>query len=178
MTVEAPVAPDEQIPEETPAVSGAPAAEAPSSSGSRAGLDRARLGLTAPAAPAEPDAVAEPIIGVRLLDGGIIEVAVPPNREIKGPEARVAGAAVRTLADGNRVPVLLIISGAVGISQEVRQVYAGSIAASAFAIVGETPVDRVIAHYLLRSSSETIPADFFTSRTEALEWLRPYAREK
>jgi len=156
MTVAAPVAPDapdEKIPEDPQTLAAAPAAAAP---------------------PSTP----EPIIGVRQLQGGIIEVALPPNREIEGPEARVAGAAVRTLADGRRVPVLLSISGVVGVSVEARQVYAGSIAASAFALVGESPADRVIAHYLLRSRTETIPAEFFLSRTEALEWLRPYTSEK
>ncbi len=103
---------------------------------------------------------------------------MPPNREIEGPEAHVAGAAVRALAGGERAPVLLVISGVVGVSVEARQVYAGSIAATAFALVGESPVDRVIAHYLLRSRTETIPAEFFMSRTEALEWLRPYTSEK
>ncbi|MET3809310.1 hypothetical protein [Arthrobacter sp. UYEF3] len=153
MTVEAPVASDEEIPEEVRAVGGASADAAPSTS-------------------------AEPLIGVRQLEGEIIEVTLPPNQEINGPEARVAGAAVRAFADGRRVPVLLVISGAVGVSVEARQVFAGSIAATAFAIVGETPVDRVIAHYLLRSKTETIPAAFFCSRTEALEWLRQYTSEK
>ncbi|QDW28945.1 hypothetical protein FFF93_003460 [Arthrobacter sp. KBS0702] len=167
MTVEAPVAPDapdEKIPEDPRALAGAPAAAAQS------------LLTAEPTLAAEP--TPEPIIGVRQLQGGIIEVALPPNREIEGPEARAAGAAVRTLADGLRVPVLLNISGVVGVSAEARQVYAGSIAASAFALVGESPVDRVIAHYLLRSRTETIPAEFFLSRTEALEWLRPYTSEK
>lgn len=160
MTVEAPVAPDapdEELPAEAPTPVAPLAAPAPS------------LSTREPAA--------EPVIGVRQLDGGIIEVALPPNREIGGPEARVAGAAVRALADGRRVPVVLIISGVVGVSVEARQVYAGSIAATAFALVGESPVDRVIAHYLLRSRSETIPAEFFLSRAEALEWLRPYTSE-
>ena len=175
MTVEAPVAPDGQIPEQTPAVTDAPDLGTPSSS--LAELSLAGLGLAEPHIP-EPEAAAEPIIGVRLLKGGIIEVALPPNREIKGPEARAAGAAVRALADGKRVPVLLVISGVVGVSAEARQVYAGSIAATAFALVGESPVDRVIAHYLLRSRTETIPAEFFISRTDALKWLRPYTSEK
>ena len=153
MTVAAPVAPKEDIPQEPQARDAAQAGEASSSS-------------------------VQPVIDVRRLEGGIIEVALPPHGEIEGPEAQVAGAAVRELADGKRVPVLLIISGVVGVSAEARQVYAGSIAASAFALVGESPVDRVIAHYLLRSKSDTIPADFFLSRTEALEWLRPYTSEK
>ena len=179
MTVEAPAAPGGQVPEETPALLDAPGDGSPSSS--LTVLSLAELGLAEPGIP-EPEpaaeAPAEPVIGVRLLEGGIIEVALPPNREIEGPEAREAGAAVRTLADGKRVPVLLVISGVVGVSVEARQVYAGSIAASAFALVGESPVDRVIAHYLLRSRTETIPAEFFISRTDALKWLRPYTSEK
>ncbi|WP_346960599.1 hypothetical protein [uncultured Arthrobacter sp.] len=175
MTVEAPVAPDGQVPEETPALLDAPGDGSPSSS--LTVLSLAELGLAEPGVP-PAEAPAEPVIGVRLLEGGIIEVALPPNREIEGPEAREAGAAVRTLADGKRVPVLLVISGVVGVSVEARQVYAGSIAASAFALVGESPVDRVIAHYLLRSRTETIPAEFFISRTDALKWLRPYTSEK
>ena len=179
MTVEAPVAPDGQVPEEAPALLHAPKAGTPSSS--LTVLSLAEVGLAEPGIP-EPEpaaeAPAEPVIGVRLLEGGIIEVALPPNREIQGPEARATGAAVRTLAGGKRVPVLLVISGVVGVSVEARQVYAGSIAASAFALVGESPVDRVIAHYLLRSRTETIPAEFFISRTDALKWLRPYTSEK
>ena len=116
-------------------------------------------------------------IGVRMRDGGIIEVALPANEEIDGPEARVAGAAVRALANGRRMPVLLVITGVVGVSVEARQVYATSIAASAFALVGESPVDRVIAHYLLRSKTETIPAQFFTSEAEAIDWLGQYTSE-
>ncbi|MET3951158.1 hypothetical protein [Arthrobacter sp. UYEF36] len=116
-------------------------------------------------------------IGVRLRDGGIIEVVLPTNEEIEGPEARVAGAAVRALAHGRRMPVLLVITGVVGVSVEARQVYSTSIAASAFALVGESPVDRVIAHYLLRSKTETIPAQFFLSEAEAIDWLRHYTSE-
>lgn len=116
-------------------------------------------------------------IGVRLREGGIIEVALPANEEIEGPEARVAGAAVRALANGRRVPVLLVITGVVGVSVEARHVYSTSIAASAFALVGESPVDRVIAHYLLRSKTETIPARFFLSEAEAIDWLGQYTSE-
>lgn len=149
MSVEAPAGPDERVPEDAP------------------GATFPGVTTTASGAP----------IGVRMRDGGIIEVALPANEEIEGPEARVAGAAVRALANGRRMPVLLVITGVVGVSVEARQVYAGSIAASAFALVGESPVDRVIAHYLLRSKTETIPAQFFTSEAEAIDWLGQYTSE-
>jgi hypothetical protein len=124
------------------------------------------------------DGLANRAIGVRMIDGGIIEVLLPANQEIEGPEARIAGDTVRSLAAGRRMPVLLVITGVVGVSMEARQVYSGSIAATAFALVGESPVDRVIAHYLLRSRSETIPAQFFTSESAAVEWLRQHVREE
>ncbi|MGY2743619.1 hypothetical protein ACQCSU_15750 [Pseudarthrobacter sp. O4] len=190
MTVEALAAPDDQLPEET---TGAPApapAEVPElatgvvaglASAVVAGLASAAVGGLAPdvaaGLAADVAAGAAAPIGVRLLDGGIIQVTLPPNEEIAGAEARVAGAAVRALAIGRRMPVLLVITGVVGVSVEARHVYASSIAASAFALVGESPVDRVIAHYLLRSKTETIPAQFFTSEAEAVEWLGLYASE-
>ncbi|MDQ0754085.1 hypothetical protein [Arthrobacter sp. B3I4] len=196
MTVEAPAAPEGRLPEQVQAPTAAPDAEAPPSSVPALELTvtkpdlarlEAELGLTGPSAADVAVAGAEvagaeltgaPVIDVRLLQCGVIEVALPPNREIEGPEARAAGAAVRALANGKRMAVLLVISGVVGVSVEARQVYAGSIAAAAFALVGESPVDRVIAHYLLRSRTESIPAEFFSSRTAALEWLRPYTSEK
>lgn len=135
-------------------------------------------GATAAAPEAPAAAPAARPIGVRLLDGGIIEVALPANAEIHGPEAQVAGATVRAMADGRRMPVLLVITGVIGVSAEARHVYATSIAASAFALVGESPVDRVIAHYLLRSRSETIPAEFFTSAADAVQWLGQYASDQ
>jgi hypothetical protein len=122
-----------------------------------------------------PEATA--LIGVRALENGFIQVTLPPNQEISGAQAQVAGAAVRALADGRRVPVMLVITGITGVSAEVRQVYTSATAVSAFAVVGESPVDRVIAHYLLRSRTEAIPGEFFTSEAEAIDWLRQYASE-
>jgi hypothetical protein len=156
MTVEALAGHDERLPDE--AAGGVQGADPGAIQG--AAIDAARA------------------IGVRMLDGGIIEVLLPANQEIQGPEARIAGEAVRSLAAGRRVPVILVITGVVGVSVEARQAYTGSIAATAFALVGETPVDRVIAHYLLRSRGESIPAQFFTSESAAIKWLRQHVREE
>jgi hypothetical protein len=148
--------------------------------GSRAGFDH--TGAAGPGTgagspgPHSTDADAAPAIRVRMIDGGIIEVLLPANQEIQGPESRIAGEAVRSLAAGRRMPVILVLTGVLGLSVEARQVYTGSIAAAAFALVGESPVDRVIAHYLLRSRGESIPAQFFTSELAAIEWLGQYVR--
>jgi len=162
MTLEALAGPEGRLPEGLPDTAAAAAG----------------VVLGAAGTAARPTGGAAGSIGVRMIDGGIIEVLLPANQEIEGPEARIAGDIVRTLAAGRRMPVLLVITGVVGVNMEARQVYSGSIAATAFALVGESPVDRVIAHYLLRSRSETIPAQFFTSESAAVEWLRQYTREE
>jgi hypothetical protein len=182
MTVEALAAPDERLPEDPTADAASPRSQAPAPEGlTRTAMAGAVLddvaGIAGKAAPpAETAGVAAPI-GVRALESGIVQVTLPPNEEIAGAEARVAGAAVRAIANGRRVPVMLVLTGVVGVSVEARQVYVSSIAASAFALVGESPVDRVIAHYLLRSKTEAIPAQFFTSEAQAVEWLGQYASE-
>lgn len=181
MTLGALAGPDERLPEGPRSDGQLPAEALPDlAAGAAVG---AILGAAAVAAApaidgAFVDGLASRAIGVRMIDGGIIEVLLPANQEIEGPEARVAGETVRSLAAGRRMPVLLVITGIVGVSMEARQVYSGSIAATAFALVGESPVDRVIAHYLLRSRSETIPAQFFTSESAAVEWLRQHVREE
>jgi hypothetical protein len=181
MTVEALTAPDERLPED-PASAASPAAPGPEAITGvvMAGAATAGVvgiaGVAGTAGGAGTAGVAGPI-GVRVLDSGIVQVTLPPNEEIAGAEARVAGAAVRALAHGRRVPVMLVLTGVVGVSVEARQIYVSSIAASALALVGESPVDRVIAHYLLRSRTATIPAQFFTSEAEAAEWLGQYASE-
>lgn len=118
-------------------------------------------------------------IDVRLNSNGILEIQLPPNREIDGDEARTAGATALTLAGGRRLPVLLVIRGVPSLSGEARQILTGSVTAvaSAFAVVGESPVDRVIAHYVLRPKTGMVPARFFTAWSEAAEWLGQCAND-
>jgi hypothetical protein len=175
MTVEALTAPDERLPED-PTSAASPPAPGPEAISGVVTAGAVTAGGAGIGAVAGTAGVAGSI-GVRVLENGIVQVTLPPNEEIAGAEARVAGAAVRALVNGRRMPVMLVITGVVGVSVEARQIYVSSIAASAVALVGESPVDRVIAHYLLRSRTETIPAQFFTSEAEAAEWLGHYASE-
>lgn len=154
MSLDVLAGPDERLPEDEPAGKAAPGRNV---SGQ----------VQAPGAP----------IGVQLTGDGIVEVTVPPDQLIEGRQACAAGAALRSLTHGRRLPVLLVITGVLGVSIGARQVYVNSVAPSAFALVGESPVDRVIGHYLLRWRTETTPAQFFTSKPDAVAWLRQYARE-
>ncbi len=116
-------------------------------------------------------------IAVEASASGIIEVTLSPNQQITAAQAQEAGAAVRTLAAGRRVPLMLVITGVLGVCSDARSVYTESSVVSAFALVGESPVDRVFGHYLLRAKTDAVPAKFFTSKSAAVEWLGLYSND-
>ena len=99
----------------------------------------------------------------------------PRTRKSREPQPRLPGP-LSVPGRRRRVPSLLVITGVMGVSVEARQAYVSSIAASAFALVGKPggPGHRPL---LIAPETETIPAQFFTSQTDAVEWLRQYARE-
>ncbi|WP_426302314.1 hypothetical protein [Arthrobacter sp. R-11] len=113
-------------------------------------------------------------IEVELADDGIVEVVLPVCSEVRAPEAQAAAAVVRAMSDGRKRPVLMTLTGVLDINDGARAVYAAAETVSAFALVGETPVDRVLAHFLLRATPESIPARFFASEAAAREWLAGY----
>lgn len=131
------------------------------------------------APPASLDAVSSVAeqITVDLSDDGIVEVVLPPNTVVRSPETRAAVAAIRAFAGGGRVPVLLTVTGVLSVTNDARLAYTNKLFVSACALLGESPVDRVIAHYLLRAKSESVPARFFTSEADAREWLGERHRE-
>lgn len=116
-------------------------------------------------------------ITVDLAADGIVEVTLPPNTVVRSREAQAAAAAVRAFADGRRLPLLLTVTGVLSVTNDARLTYTNSVVVSACALLGESPVDRVIAHYLLRARSDSVPARFFTSEAEARDWLREHHRE-
>lgn len=116
-------------------------------------------------------------ITVDLAADGIVEVTLPPNSVVRSPQARVAAAAVRMFADGRRLPLLLRVTGVLSVTDDARLTYTNSVAVSACALLGESPVDRVIAHFLLRAKPGSLPGQFFTSEAEARDWLREHHRE-
>ncbi|WP_120521732.1 STAS/SEC14 domain-containing protein [Arthrobacter celericrescens] len=116
-------------------------------------------------------------IELGLADDGIVEVVLPVRSQLRAPEARAAATMVRAKADGRKRPLLLTVTGVLDINDGARAVSAAPETVSALALLGESPVDRVIAHFLLRVTPKSIPARFFTSEAAAREWLAGYLRE-
>ncbi|MBG6189875.1 hypothetical protein IWX64_000802 [Arthrobacter sp. CAN_A212] len=101
----------------------------------------------------------------------VIRLVMPQGVEVTGEIAEAHAARARALAGDDLRPVLLVISGVSAISREARAVLASSRTSSAIAVLGESPVDRVIANFLLGGEPPPCPTRFFTTESEAMAWL-------
>lgn len=74
------------------------------------------------------------------------------------------------LAGSRKVAVVLELTGIASISRTARAAFASIATVSSWAIVGSTPVDRLVGHILLSTEPGSAPARYFSSEREALDW--------
>ncbi|MFP3461394.1 hypothetical protein R5O87_11130 [Arthrobacter globiformis] len=58
------------------------------------------------------------------------------------------------------------------IERDAMVQYAQAVTVTALALVGQTPVDRLVAHRLVGLTLPKCPNRYFTNAQEALNWLR------
>lgn len=68
-------------------------------------------------------------------------------------------------------PLLVDMATTSKVSRGARAVFARPCQASHVALLGASPVDKVIANFVLAKNKPSRPKRFFTSRTEAMAWL-------
>lgn len=100
-----------------------------------------------------------------------VRIDLPRGVPITGAMAEAAAAQFTQLVSEGPRPVILTVTGVTSISREARAVLARVAGASAIAVLGESPVDRVIANFVLGSMPLPCPGGFFTSESHALAWL-------
>ncbi len=105
-------------------------------------------------------------------DEGLIRLVWPSGVRITGPSARAAFDAVNRLSADERRPMLVDMATTKSVAREARAVFGERSAASRIALLGRSPVDRVIANFTLGVSEVPCPTRFFTDRAKALEFLR------
>ena len=91
-----------------------------------------------------------------------------PGTLVDARDAAASIEAMRALGGGRELPLLVEISG-VTMRSTARHTYERAKAVTAVALLGSSVVDTVVAAALGRHSF--CPHAYFTSRTEALEWL-------
>jgi hypothetical protein len=67
--------------------------------------------------------------------------------------------------------MLVDMAAVASVSREARGVWSIPCSASRIALLGKSPVDRVLANFFLGVHVPPCPTRFFTSRSEALDWL-------
>lgn len=108
---------------------------------------------------------------VTLGADDVIHLVWKQNAKIEAADAQAAMAAVNRIGNGSEYPMLVDMATTESVSREARSVFSIPCAASRIALLGTSPVDRLLANFFLSVHIPPCPTRFFTSRPEAMTWL-------
>jgi hypothetical protein len=108
---------------------------------------------------------------VELRTDGVIHVIWKPQSTIEATDALAALAAVNEVCQGSKHPILVDMAMTNAVSRDARTIFSTPCAASRIALLGSSPVDRLIATLFLGGRKPACPSRFFTSRNQAMRWL-------
>jgi len=120
--------------------------------------------------PAEDSYPSESEYESLTIDHGVIRLLWPNGAKITGPSARRAFDEVNRISADARRPMLVDMATTSTVAREARAVFGMRSAASRIALLGRSPVDRVIANFTLGVSRVPCPTRFFTDRNQALRF--------
>lgn len=109
---------------------------------------------------------------VSLAPEGHIVLVLPDGVIVSGSMASEAAEKVDKLAGNGKLPMLLVLTGVEAITRSARTVFGSAASLEAVAVLGISPVDRVIANFLLGENTQPCPTRYFSTETEALAWLK------
>ncbi len=102
---------------------------------------------------------------------GILESVWTPGSFVDVDDARDAMRATALIGEGRQLPMLSVMTD-VEISAAARYEFAKSVDVVAIAVLGSSAVDRVVAAATSRDTR--YPHEFFTSRADAVTWLKNF----
>ena len=106
-----------------------------------------------------------------LDEQGVIQLKWPRGVSIAESDAEFAMQNVNHLCGASRHPMLVDMATTAQVSRGARAVFGRPCQASRIALLGASPVDRVLANFILGINKLPCPTRFFTSRDEAMAWL-------
>jgi hypothetical protein len=109
---------------------------------------------------------------VSLAREGHIILVLPAGEVVTGSMAAGAAEEVGRLAGAGQMPMLLVLTGVEAITRSARTVFSNARSLEAVAVLGVSPVDRVIANFLLGGNAQPCPTRYFSTEVEALDWLQ------
>ncbi|MGX5717430.1 DUF7793 family protein [Arthrobacter sp. MAHUQ-56] len=109
---------------------------------------------------------------VELRPDGVIHLVWEPRVRIEKEDAQAAMAAVNRIAGEGTYPMLVDMATTENVSIQARSVFSIPCAANRIALLGASPVDRILANFFLGVHIPPCPTRFFTSRDDSMKWLR------
>jgi hypothetical protein len=109
---------------------------------------------------------------VELRSDGLIHLIWEPKVRIEQEDAKAAMAAVNEIAGDLTYPMLVDMATTESVTRAARSVFSIPCAANRIALLGASPVDRILANFFLGVHIPPCPTRFFTSRTESMTWLQ------
>jgi hypothetical protein len=107
---------------------------------------------------------------LKLDESGILRLVWNRGETIGADDAQAAIIAVNKLCRSQSHPMLVNVSD-VALTRGARIAFTSPSGASRIALLGSSPVDRVIASFFLALQSLPCPTRYFTSTADALSWL-------
>lgn len=108
-----------------------------------------------------------------ILDAeGLLRLTWARGSSISEADAKSAMEEVNALCGVNRHPMLVDMATTAEVSRGARAVFGRPCQASRIALLGSSPVDRVMANFILGISRLPCPTKFFTSEHDAVAWLK------
>ena len=109
---------------------------------------------------------------VELRPDGVIHLVWEPRVRIEKEDAQAAMAAVNRIAGGGTYPMLVDMATTESLSIQARSGFSIPCAANRIALLGASPVDRILANFFLGVHVPPCPTRFFTSRDDSMKWLQ------
>lgn len=103
---------------------------------------------------------------------GIFRITLRPGGRITKEDGTLIRERFLALTRGAGSAVLLQITGVESVSRDAVRFFSEAATITAFAILGTTPVDRVIAHGRHGLPTPQCPSRYFSDEQEAQTWLR------
>ncbi|MDR7158459.1 STAS/SEC14 domain-containing protein [Arthrobacter sp. BE255] len=110
---------------------------------------------------------------IKLGADEIIYLVWKPGIVLDGDDVHGAMATLNELAAGSEYPMLVDMGTTKAVTRQAKSAFQIPCAASRIALLGSSPVDRVIANFTIARQALPCPTRFFTSREDALNWLLP-----
>jgi hypothetical protein len=114
---------------------------------------------------------------LELRSDGVIHLIWEPKVRIEQHDAQAAMAAVNEIAGDRTYPMLVDMATTESVTRAARSVFSIPCAANRIALLGASPVDRILANFFLGVHIPPCPTRFFTSRTESMKWLQQQETE-